>query len=320
MSAARVALAVVFNHRFERNIPRLEKYYGPRFSNRRYLMPFADGSRPDVIRVVENGCNFSGHIAQGYSTYNDPDITHYAFLGDDLILNPSLNESNLANALNLPPDTAYTKNLTPLDNIRFHWEHSISSLKALRSPQFDYQSELPPAADARKKFEAMGLQFLPPWPRTKKDLRFTFGTLPLRARDDFFGHLTEMGQSPAYPLLSGYSDFIVVPTAHIRTFAHYCGVFAALNLFAEVAVPTALALACPAVRTELAMGEHFRGIMPKRSAESRWHGTEIWKEDIPPFCARYGLSWDKLLAEFPSDVLYFHPVKLSQWKEQTAGA
>ncbi|HYO87569.1 MAG TPA: hypothetical protein VER79_02920, partial [Candidatus Limnocylindrales bacterium] len=47
--AARICLVVIFNHRFEANLPILDRLYGDRFHHVRYLMPFYQGTRSDVI-------------------------------------------------------------------------------------------------------------------------------------------------------------------------------------------------------------------------------------------------------------------------------
>ena len=47
----KVCLVVIFNHRFDRNLPALRKIYGERFAGIRFLVPFYDGSDADVIPV-----------------------------------------------------------------------------------------------------------------------------------------------------------------------------------------------------------------------------------------------------------------------------
>ena len=47
---------------------------------------------------------------------------------------------------------------------------------------------------------------------------------------------------PFSPFVFGYSDICLVSSKHIRQFVYYCGVFAACNLFVEIALPTALTM------------------------------------------------------------------------------
>ena len=265
------ALVVIFNNRFEKNVPRLEEYYAPRFAHRSYLMPFATSEDPHVIRVVENSWCFSGHVAQGASRFKNKEATHYVFIGDDLILNPNLTESNLVEALNLEAGAGYIKSLTSADSVRFSWPWAVRAYNSLIWARVDYSKELPATEEASAKFKDMGLLFSKPYPRGRHDLRWlrppNWNFNPRRIRDNvkhirpwletLSGVLSSMGKPSPYPLLAGYSDFFVVPAECMDAFAHFCGVFGAINMFAEVAVPTALALACPSVQTELVLNDHF---------------------------------------------------------------
>ena len=72
----------------------------------------------DVIPIFETSIHFQGYFAQAF-VHLPKDCEYYVFCGDDLILNPCLNESNLINALNCN-DSSYIKYLNPI------WEHSFA--------------------------------------------------------------------------------------------------------------------------------------------------------------------------------------------------
>lgn len=325
---SKAALVVIFNNRFEKNIPRLEEYYAPRFSERSYLMPFARSQDPHVIPVAESGWYFSGHVAQGAPHFKHTDATHYVFAGDDLILNPGLTESTLVDTLGLTPGAGYIKSLAPADNLRYSWPWSIRAYNSLVWARVDPHSELPAADEAKAKFEAMGLEFRKPYPRGRRDWRWlrvpNWHWHPLRLHwnlkqikpwlYDVASTMGSVGKPSRYPLLAGYSDFFVVPAECLDAFTHYCGFFSAINMFAEIAVPTALALACSSVKTELRPNDHFDDPRARPAADVHVKGVEFWESDIPAFCKKLGYSWSTLMEKFPEDVLYYHPIKLSQWK------
>ena len=48
-----VPLIIIYNHRFDQNIEKLNKIYGERFSKIYHLVPFYDGDLPNVIPVFE---------------------------------------------------------------------------------------------------------------------------------------------------------------------------------------------------------------------------------------------------------------------------
>jgi sulfur relay (sulfurtransferase) DsrF/TusC family protein len=72
-----------------------------------------------------------------------------------------------------------------------------------------------------------------------------------------------------------------------------------MNVFAEVAVPTALAFASERINTE-------------RDLDMK--GVEVWdKQQVEAFGEEHGYEIHTLLSRFPKDRLYIHPVKLSKW-------
>ena len=324
----KAALVVIFNHRYEKNIPKLEEYYAERFSHRSYLVPFAPAESERVLRVIENGWCFSGHIAQAVERFKAHEVSHYVFAGDDLILHPNLNETSILDALQLDVSTAYIKSLSSADGVRYSWPWSMYAYNSLPNAKFDYRKELPAGNDALLRFEKLGIRFRKPRPRTKADLKWLeFPARPKSLREAYWAlklvrpylvslsqFVASFGKTSDFPLLAGYADLIVVPAEHIDSFAHYCGVFAAMNMFAEVAVPTALALSCDKIRTELLMGDHFADPGARVAPETRRRGLELWGKQIPAFGNSLKFSWSALMEQFPNEALYYHPIKLSQWK------
>jgi hypothetical protein len=309
-----ITAVFLFNHRFEKNIATLERLYGSRFSNRKYIMPFASRDDDQVARVYETSWNFSGHIAQAGASVTVPGTSHYVFIADDLILNPRLDEGNLLETLGVGSDDAYIKSLASIDTLRYRWYRALGETLNLdnREPGFDYLSELPSAEDARRKFESLGVRFERPWPHGIREWRNALTRLPSNWG---LGNTLRYARRPtSYPLVYGYADFLVVPADAWERFLHYCGVLAALNCFAEVAVPTALALAARNVVTELPLNEHFERHSGTRTGITM-PGRELWgAEAINGFAAPFERSFDNLVSGFPPELLYVHPVKLSQFK------
>lgn len=313
----KISAVFLFNHKFEPNVAKLESLYGDRFSHRKYVMPF--GTETDkVIPVYETSYRFSGHLAQARDRILEDDVTHYVVISDDLIVNPALNETNIVSQLGLGPDSGYIKSLGTLDALRYRWWRSLVITNDFRRTEgyFDYKAELPPAREAKARFEAMGLSFPKPVPRSREEWRFALNVLPAELGKSEWGTIySQYGKAARYPLLCGYADFFVVPGKAMKAFLHFCGVFAALNVFAEAAVPTALALAVDDLVTELKPGELFDDPHAARNPAARFKGTEFWTgEEGEAFAARFDKDLARLTAEFPPDWLYVHPVKLSRWR------
>ena len=76
----KVALIIIYNHKFDRNIDILENIYKDRFSNIYHLVPFYTGDKSNVISVYENSHYFQGYVAQGFKSYFKEEFEHYFFI------------------------------------------------------------------------------------------------------------------------------------------------------------------------------------------------------------------------------------------------
>jgi hypothetical protein len=102
-----------------------------------------------------------------------------------------------------------------------------------------------------------------------------------------------------YPVAGSYSDILIVTKESIYDFCRYCGIMAAVGLFVELAIPTALLLASKKIMQE-------KDILLKGKA--LWSAAEV--EEVEK---TFNKSLTSLMKGFPADQLYYHPVKLSKW-------
>jgi hypothetical protein len=304
----------VFNHRFDRNIPVLEALYRERFPDIRYLVPFYDGTREDVIPVHHAAIHFQGFFRDALRSLSDARFTHYVFCADDMLLSPHLTAASVLGRLGLGPGQGYIKNLAPLSNIYYLWLELVGFWPAFNARQFDYKLHLPPAPGAAAAIARHGIKL---GPLTLANLRHWNGGIRL---SDFRKHpqllrALRFLRRPVplpYPLVAGYADFMVVPAAALPEFCRLCGVFAAMGLFAEIGAPTALALSCESIVTEMAAGDHW--MSGNRKTGLAQHGIELWSEAAEEdLGTRHKWNVQSLLASMAPDVTYIHPVKLSKW-------
>lgn len=99
MNDTKTCLVIIFNHRYDKNISKLRRIYGERFSDIKFLMPFYDGDDADVIPVYESSYQFQGFLVQAYEKLKNISCTHYLFIADDLIINPKFTENNFADSI-----------------------------------------------------------------------------------------------------------------------------------------------------------------------------------------------------------------------------
>ena len=312
-----ICLVVIYNHNFEKNIPIVKRMYSGRFTSVFQVMPFYRGSDPSVIGVYESSYQYNGYITQAAHRLVPTDMSqmpsHYVFVADDMVLNPSLNEDNILNFLKIGVEEAFHPGYWAMTSdalLKWYWGLSSVVNVCCTSNACEWKAALPSVDVARRIFDSKGID----WRKmvSRQDVSRIFGKLKVRFENpyciqpnDRYEELKKLvrddpSEERIYPLVRGFSDFFVVPGQAMSDFCHYCGVFAAMRAFVETAVPTSLVLCCAKVKTLKDCG---------LQAESGVATNEI-REQI---FAHYHGNYRELCAGFPANMLYVHPVKLSKW-------
>lgn len=314
----RVALLILFNHNYTANLDRLGELYKNRFSKIFYIMPFYTGDRKDVITVYENSYYFQGYIATAIQQIKHLDFDHYFIIGDDLILNPDINETNYDTYFKVNKTTGFVPGFFYLNDVsetrpfRRHapyWENNERIFNFNIKPLgIEVEKFIPSYEEAVKRLEKHGLHFTPDIPM-QMFYRKPLFVNPFKNKPSFNAHNAKLyvqsltkrtsERKLAYPMVGSYSDCIIIPKDYVEAAIRYCAIFAALHLFVEVALPTALALSLPNITQE-------KDLVLK--------GATYWHKEIEVLEKAYNNSLDNLLNSFPKDALYIHPIKLSKWK------
>lgn len=301
-----VCLIILFNHRYDKNIDRLEAMYRTRFSNRYYLMPFYDGDRERVIPVYECSYQFQGYLAQGYSRFYDPKYKHYIVIADDMIINPEINENNYQEFFRLDAHSGYISYWYPLSQWPCGFERVENALVADTLHKGVNSKEELPTMDAA--FQAAREKGFADYSFPKKaafygsfkeNLKYWTSS---RSRFHLLGRiLLGMTNKLEYPFMNAYSDIFIVSADAIKEFCRICGIFAAARLHVETAVPTALLLTEKrvVVNDDLGYRAHLMWDRRERSEVETANDKKI---------SNLVKNWEK-------DVVCLHPVKLSQWKD-----
>jgi hypothetical protein len=294
-----ICLSFIFNHQYEKNIPKLREIYGDRFSTIKYLSPFSTYMDDDgIIPIYETSINFQGYIAQSYK-YLPNDCDYYVFCADDLLLNPDFNENNILDKLNCK-NTSYIKYLNPI------WEHSFAWHKFEECNSYpnegcniDYPSLLPSRIELLEKYKEFGIHY-----RNINLENFRGIHDKTITRDRIWSGLkylikTNYKRYVHLPLIEGYSDFIIIPSQSLKSFCHYCGIFSAMNIWVDAAVATAMILSSDQIRTE---------------KDHSYKGTEIWNEnELRLKTIRSKNKLEQIIRLFEDDEFYIHPIKLSKF-------
>jgi hypothetical protein len=322
----KVALIIIYNHQYNKNIGVIENVYKNRFSNIYHLVPFYNGDKDNVIPVYENSFYFQGYVSQGFTAYFKKEYEHYIFIGDDLILNPIIDESNYTEHFKLKSNTCFISGFIPLHEMEGKWwSNSITKKNNLvfignwwQRISYAYNfnqnvlgleinNQLPDydtAKDLFKKFnlEIKPLNFNHIWqpPISIKDFARRILNDKYYFYRYFYWVLTNKKFRLPYPLVASYSDIFVISSDAIKNFCHYCGVFATTKLFVEIGLPTSLVLSAQEIVTE---------------KDLELQGCALWpsieNDTIKKFESK---TLDTFLIEFPKGNLYLHPIKLSKIK------
>jgi len=278
----KIALVVIYNHRYDKNIDIIEELYKNRFTDIFHLMPFYDGDKPNVIPVYENSHYFQGYIAQGFKNYFNEKYEHYFFVADDMILNPIINEDNYKEIFHLDTETDFIPGLF-YPRIDRYWPHTKKAIEwKMKLAGLEIANLLPDYDLALEKMEYFGI---------KQEYRST---------KEVYGEDIHIDGNyrPPYPMAASYSDITIISKYSIKKFCYYCGIFAASHLFVEWGLPTSLVLACKKIIFE---------------KDLTLRGRSLWTKQDYEILEKYGKNLKKLLDDFPQDYIYLHPIKLSKW-------
>lgn len=325
MSERKTGLVVLYNHNYEKNIEKIRRIYKERFPEMRQLMPFYYGNDPEVIRVFGNSFYFQTYIAQACEKLMEMDCDSFLIIGDDLLLNPMFNESNVHEQLQMARDEFYLDGVVKIakgDHIRAVEEAQTINM---RHPGLDASASriLPgfdEASDILKERGVLDSARLPShkplllkwrspfWANLRTNLGYT--------KSNLYQHLLSlsyriMPRKMVYPCVFGYSDIIVIPRARMRELCDYLEVFAAWRMFVELAIPTAVLL--------------LKDSKVRFGNESSFKPGNVWYPNTMEHHDRMVTVIEETIAKaqgqiehlpdaFPSEYLYLHPVKLSQLK------
>lgn len=306
----KIALFIIYNHRYDKNIPLLERIYKDRFSHVYHIIPFYDGKVDNVIPVYDSSYQFQGYIAQAYQHIKNQGFSHVFVVADDCVINPRINENNLHEVTGLQTDACYIYDIHDFSQTHF-WYHAKKIYNwTPKQKGLEIENIIPSYDKARDIFTKNNLSsdtikkssiYLPSELKAKESLGYRIKNKVKR----ILGRTTYVEPDSYklnYPLAYGYSDILVLTDDILFTFCQYCGAFAAARLFVESAIPTALVLSKAKIQT---IGDLKTNMAYKET-------TPGYQELVE----RCDYNYDKLVDNYPSDCFHLHPVKLSKWMKR----
>ena len=300
--AEELGLIIIYNHKYVKNIDILEKIYKGRFSNIYHIVPFYDGDKANVIAVYESSYYFQGYIAQAFKSFFEERFKHYFFIADDMIINPLINENNYREIFKLDDASGFISELDPMPGK--NWPHNRAAV--MYDPYkagVEIKNEIPAKEDAKKMIESLNVQN---GKYSIKEIYFAGHGLNIKKLAlqtikylyDRYVMKTDYSGS-SYPFVRAYSDIFIISAKNVKKFIHYCGAFAATDLWVEVAIPTALVLCGENIVTQ---------------DKLNLQGRPLWSAEDYKLLDTFNYNLKNLLDNFPENYIYLHPIKLSKWK------
>ena len=329
MSDKKPVLVVIYNHKYPQNVPIINHIYGDRFSHIYHLMPFyqrhSDGKgdggdkkeEQNIISVYDSSYYFQGYVAQGFHHYYQEDAPHYIFIADDLMLDPLINENNYTDYFNLSENSAFINQLANQSAYLGDpfapgaWTYSALGYEFnMDVPGLEEIGELPSATEANNRFQSLGLSVIDFDVKAESfipGIKLANPLLNNSSRKSLKYLAIQIAKirnkikpyKLSYPLVKSSTDIFIVPGLTIHKFCYYCGIFAAANLFVEIAIPTTMAL----VSDEIRLGKDITNKV----------GLNHNASEVDRILAQHGNDPEKLFNNWQSEYLYIHPIKLSSW-------
>ncbi|RRD61423.1 hypothetical protein [Tannerella forsythia] len=308
----KIALLIIYNHRYDKNISRIEDLYAERFSHLYHVIPFYNGDKPNVLPVYESSYQFQSYIAQAYAqlekSIEKEQFSHFFIVADDMIINPEITEDNIFDFTGIKENECYLISIKDISKERLPMSqfHTISSYN-IKKRGVEIENILPSFCEAAEKMRLYGIDtFQFRWRYLIRHLIYlvisfcrkkhkkyqikmiyrTFTMLLLRKKFD-------------YPIVWGGSDCLLLTKQIMPKFCTYCGAFASSELFVEFAIPTALILSADKIVTNREL---------KLDCIS-----QLYTVDEKAFCEKYKYQLSHLLESYPPNMFFIHPIKLSQW-------
>ena len=316
---AKTALVVIYNHHFPVNVDKIEKIYGERFDKIFHVMPFYEGDDDRIIPIYENSYQFQGYIAQAVDKFYSDEYEYFAFMGDDVLLNPNLSNKTIEDVLKVDKDTGYIarniKSMTlghvetrkwilPSIANYLHCEDKEAIDKLLPSPQ-----------EIAKKYEKLGLSckifdenafnylfdYMKIQPFWNFFYKIRFGNLEFDLAKIFeqYEKNATLPLKPLIPFSLGFSDFFVLPKRYIKDFVRICGIFAHARIFVEVAIPTTMVI----LLDKISLPQDLNQVVVNYNT----------KEARAELVERHGGSIKHIMENWEQENILVHPVKYSQW-------
>jgi hypothetical protein len=301
-----IALCIVYNHSYVKNIEVLDRLYSSSFDRILHIVPNHRKPQKNILTAYRSSHVFQGYLADNRSAIEALGADHIAFAADDCLLNCRCILDRVTVGIDRARASGFFADIGPplAASSAWKWAHTLPIVSRffgsprLANPQvegwLDCLPDLERARSALGRYDAAELRLEKP---ASDDLA-KYSAIDRASVAALFGEKALAIELP-FPFVRGLTDFWVLTKDSVAEFLHYCGVFSSLNLWMEVAIPTAAALLDNKLVFAKDLGLKFDWDWWDPQRPPRWpQPTEL--RDVY-----------RMFEEMPPDLLFRHPVKLS---------
>ena len=163
----RICACVLMNHPFPAILPLLRRIYRDRFSEVRFLVPFARLPDEDVITVYRGSYTHAAYLTDAHAALAALDCDYYIVLHDDVLLNPKITEANFLELFPLGPAEGFIPHIGSVPEHMGDWAWYYGFLPKLLYPKSllfgsgveraNLVKYLPPVDQMREALERAGV-------------------------------------------------------------------------------------------------------------------------------------------------------------------
>lgn len=319
-SSSSTALVWIFNYNMSENIQKLKSLYSGRFKNMWFMLPYCEEDMNDCIVPYFSHSYYFENAFYEFSKQSLPDsIKTVVFIGDDVVLNPSVDEHNILDKLQLADDEAFVQNAYPYSNwMLYRALHSNEDI----FPRRELKNSLRAFNDSIELFSKFNSEGNVLQKMSKLFSGFSANALLDRdvAQLELNGKLSSAKalESPSSKIEDKFnalmsvciSDFLIVPRSILKEFGECCKLYGDNSIFVEYAtLPCLLHCIEPQkIKSFCTQPVEFRFFT---EAFFDWYDVfdpyQKWKK-----CINY-VDMHDFMKNFPIDLIGIHQVKLSKY-------
>lgn len=312
-----IAIVWIFNYDMPDNIKKLKAIYSKKFSNMWFALPHCEFNYEEHIFPYNSHSYYFENAFYKFSEIQLPEnIKTIIFIGDDVLLNPSINENNILKKLNLNDDEAFVQNAFPYSNYMLYSgitkgnfpSRDISRTIYTLNQKIELFSKMDDENNSHNKFLQLFSGFsIQSLVDDKAIQNFINKKMNI---DNMLNCSNCMSDKFKTLLTVCISDFLIVPRISLNKFGKYAKIYGENKIFVEYATLPCLlhAIEPKKIKSFCTQPIFFRFFAENFINQyNQFDPYKYFSKCI------HNIDIKDVLSKFPKDLFGIHQVKLSKY-------